>query len=52
MRLVKVKFKPDTKEGRDICEAIDKAEGSDLLQQALRIHLLAAMRAGLRHLGK
>ncbi|WP_280042016.1 hypothetical protein [Pseudomonas sp. Hg5Tf] len=52
MRLVKVKFKPDTKEGREICDAIDRAEGNVLLENALRIHLQTAMRAGLREFTK
>ena len=47
MRLVKVSFTPDTCVGRDICDAIDKAQGSELLQEALKNHLQAAMRAGL-----
>jgi hypothetical protein len=52
MRTVKVRFKVDTLDGREICDAIDKARGSDLLQAALRNHLQAAMRAGLRQLIK
>lgn len=47
MRLVKVSFTPDTSVGRDICDAIDKAQGSEILREALRNHLQAAMRAGL-----
>ncbi|CAB5577472.1 Uncharacterised protein [Pseudomonas putida] len=47
MRIVRVKFKPDTKEGRDICDAISKADGNELLQAALRNHLQSAMREGL-----
>lgn len=50
MRVVKVKFNPGTKVGREICDAIAKAEGGDLLQAALRNHLQAAMREGLRWL--
>ena len=50
MKLVKISFKPDTPEGREICDAIDKAQGSKLLQEALANHLHAAMRSGLRQL--
>jgi len=50
MRTVKVKFKPDTKAGREICDAISKAQGSELLQAALQNHLQSAMREGLRWL--
>lgn len=50
MRVVKVKFKPDTEVGREICDAIAKADGNELLQAALRNHLQAAIREGLRWL--
>lgn len=52
MRKVKVAFKPDTTAGREICDAIDRAEGNDLLQQALEQHVRRLVLAGLRQLTK
>ena len=52
MRKIKVTFKPSTPEGREICEAITKAEGSDLLQMALHRHLQQAFQDGLKALNK
>ena len=52
MRKIKITIKPSTPEGREICEAITKAEGSDLLKMALQSHLQQAFQAGLKTLNK
>jgi len=52
MRKITVTFKPSTPQGREICEAITKAEGSALLKMALQSHLQQAFQAGLKTLNK
>ncbi|WP_280041203.1 hypothetical protein [Pseudomonas sp. Hg5Tf] len=52
MRTIRLTFKPDTTTGREMCEAIGRAEGNDLLHQALEQYIRRLALAALRELTK
>ena len=49
---IKVNFTRATAEGRQVCEAIETAEKSPLLKEALRLHIQWLVRVGIAELQK